>query len=111
MTTCPPPGISIRQRWRIFEDARGAVPASLSAAWRTSVMGGTSLFAAGRCGTPFQFSRSFEVASRLQQRTQLAYRAQRVELADCGDQFPCALLTRNRSNEIERLVLDLLARH
>src|SRR4029434_4458422 len=38
MTICPPPAISIRQRWRMFDDARGAVSLSLSTPDRTSVM-------------------------------------------------------------------------
>ena len=38
MTICPPPASSIRQRWRMFDDARGAVPVSFSAAGKISVM-------------------------------------------------------------------------
>src|SRR6185503_14825295 len=38
MTICPPPAISIRQRWRMFDDARGAVPAALSAAGKISLI-------------------------------------------------------------------------
>src|SRR4029434_4123623 len=38
MTICPPPAISIRQRWRMFDDARGAVSLSLATPDRTSVM-------------------------------------------------------------------------
>src|SRR4029453_3640988 len=38
MTICPPPAISIRQRWRMFDHARGAVPLLLSIPDRTSVM-------------------------------------------------------------------------
>ena len=38
MTIRPPPASSIRQRWRVLDDARGAVPVSFSAAGKTSVM-------------------------------------------------------------------------